>query len=155
MKNVLSISCLVFLSVSGLFAQTKEKENTFLLGFNIVKVYDFESSPKSKGFFLVDVFEDDYRLKLTRKTYKVNLVFDEARKEAIQRMVSKVLDGEKPVVGYDPMIWKGTTQNGAPMYEIKLEGNNLKMRIYRKHIDSDGFSVINRLGTEFLKEINS
>lgn len=141
-------------AIVGVFAQDEEeKEHQFHLSAESVNVYGFEADTKGSRFEYE--FEDDYSLKITNKVYKVALFFEKSQKEAVQKVVSTMLDDGDTTTGFEKMSWKKTTKEGKPMHEVKVEEGKLKITVYRKQIDTTGFAVINKLGKAFLKEINN
>ena len=146
---------LLIATTLGLFAQNKEQDVkfTFHLSPEIVEVYDYKSA--TTGFTLIDVFEDEYNLKLTKKLYKVRLKFDADNTEEVQRLVSEILEGNKESLGYKTMVWKKTTSSKRPIYEVELANNKLRIKIYRKEMNAQAYRLINDLGKAFLQKINS
>ncbi len=155
MRKSTSTIMLLIVATIGLFAQKKEQDEkfTFHLSPEMVKVYDHESA--TTGFTLIDVFEDEYNLKLTKKLYKVRLKFAADKMPEVQKLVSEILDGNKESSGYETMVWKKTTSPKRPMYEVELNDNKLKIKVYRKEMNAQAYQVINDLGEAFLRKINS
>lgn len=152
MKKLKITLCLLILAITGIYAQ-QEKTHTFLLGPESVKLYEFEASTKGSHFEYE--FEDDYNIKLTNKAYKISLFFEAAEMEAVQKVVSKVLDGKDFNYGFATMVWKKTSKNGKPMYKVELKDNKLRIEIFRKQMNAETYAILNNLGQEFIKEINS
>lgn len=152
MKNLKIILCFLILTITGMYAQ-EEKTNTFLLGPEEVKLYEFEASTKGSHFEYQ--FEDDYTVKLTKKVYKISLFFEATDKEAVQKAVSKVLDGNDAASGFETMVWKKTSQNGKPIYKVELKDNKLRIEVFRKQMNTETYATLNILGQEFIKEIKS
>lgn len=140
------------LTIANVFAQQK-KEVAFQLSSEAVKVYDYESS--TKGVSYEYQFEDDYTIKLTNKAYKINLFFEKDEIEAVQKAVSKVFDGSTTSSGFKTMVWKKTSQEGKPSYQVELKDNKLRIEVMRKHMDDEAYRTLNHLGEEFIRVINS
>ncbi len=151
MKNLKLTLSLIILSIMGVFAQ-QEKKGTFFLSPETVKIYDFDAS--TKGVQYEYQFEDDYTVKLTNKAYKINLFFEEGQIEAVQKAVSKILDGSNTSSGFKTMVWKETTQDGNPMYKVELKNNKLRIEVTRKNSDDEVYKTLSYLGQEFIKAIN-
>lgn len=143
---------MVVLTIAGVFAQ-ETNNNTFLLSPERVKIYDFEAS--TKGVHYEYQFEDDYTVKLTNKAYKISLFFEDGQIEAVQKAVSKVLDGHKTSSGFKTMVWKKTAQDGKPSYKVELKNNKLRIELTRKNSDDMVYKTLSSLGQEFIKAINS
>ncbi|MDB4292918.1 hypothetical protein N9954_05870 [Maribacter sp.] len=151
MKNLILTIGLTLVVFSSVMAQ--QKEDTFLIAPEMVQIYGYEAA--TKGSLYEYEFEDDYTVKLTNKVYKINLFFNNNMKEVVQKAVSKILDGEDVSSGYENMVWKRTAQNGKRMYEVELKDSKLYIQVIRKHMNSEGYETLNKLGKAFLKEINS
>ena len=152
MKSLKITLCVAVFAIAGAFAQ-QQKNDMFLLSSEAVKIYDFEAS--TKGAHYEYQFEDDYTVKLTNKTYKINLFFEEGQIETVQKVVSRVLDGNSTSSGFKTMIWKETTQDGKPTYKVELKGDKLRIEVTRKNSDDDVYKTLSDLGQEFIKAINS
>jgi len=152
MKNLKIALCIAIMAITGIFAQ-QEKDHNFLLSPEMVRVYDFEAS--TNGVHYEYQFEDDYTIKLTNKTYKINLFFKENQVGAVQKVVSKVLDGKDTTSGFKTMVWKKTTQEGKPTYKVELKDNKLRIELTRKNSDDKVYTTLSNLGQEFIKVINS
>lgn len=152
MNNLNITLCILVLAIAGVFAQ-EEKNNTFLLSPEEVKIYDFEAS--TKGVHYEYQFEDDYTVKLTNKAYKVSLFFEDGQIEVVQKVVSKVLDGTSSSSGFKTMVWKKTAEDGKPAYTVELKNNKLRIELTRKNSDDEVYQTLSYLGQEFIKAINS
>ena len=153
MKNLKITLLLVTLSITGSIYAQKNKINTFLLSPEKVKLYEFEASTKGSHFEYE--LEDDYTVKLTNKVYKISLFFEAADSDTVQNTVSSVLDGKDISKGFETMVWKKTSSNGKPMYKVELKNNKLRIEIFRRHMNSEAYVLLNNLGQEFIKKINS
>ncbi len=154
MKNIVITIGLVLAVVISVFAQDEQaKENQFHLSADMVNIYGFEADTKGSRFEYE--FEDDYNLKITNKVYKVALFFEKDQREAVQKVVSSVLDEGEAAAGFEQMSWKKTTKNGKPVHEVNVVDGKLKITVYRKQIATEGFAIINELGKAFLNEINN
>lgn len=151
MKNLVIAISLILATFTTITAQ--EKENVFHVGSDSVKVYDYES--ETDGFILVDVFEDRYNLKLTNRLYKIRLSYPQDKAKQVQLLISSIMDGDNPSDGFETMVWKKNKEAKKPMYQVHLEEGKLKIRIYRKQMDEEGYALLTNLGKAFLKEINS
>lgn len=155
MKNLIVTFLLVVATITGNYAQ-EQKKTSFYLSPETVEVYDFETSTKStKGTRFQYEFEDDYKVKLTNKVYKIQLFIEESKSKAAQKAVSKILDGDDASIGYGKMVWKKTNQDGKPMYEVELKGNKLKIELIREQMNEEAYETLNALGKEFIKRANS
>lgn len=152
MKNLIITFCMAVLAITGVLAQ-QEKNKSFLLSNEAVKIYGFEAS--TKGVSYEYQFEDNYTVKLTNKVYKINLFFEEGQIEAVQRVVSEVLDGNNTSSGFKTMVWKETAQDGKSKYKVEIKNNKLRIELIRKNSDDEVYETLNHLGQEFIKTINS
>lgn len=151
MKNLKVTLCMAVMAIYGVFAQ-QNNTDTFLLSPEAVKIYDFEAS--TKGMHYEYQFEDDYTVKLTNKAYKINLFFEKGRIEAVQNVVSSILDGSNTSSGFETMVWKKTAQDGKPAYKVEIKNDKLRIEITRKNSDDEVYETLNQLGQEFIKTIN-
>ena len=140
------------LTIASAFSQ-QEKNDSFFLSPESVKIYDFKTS--TKGVHYEYQFEDDYTVKLTNKVYKINLFFDEGQIDAIQKVVSKVLDGNNTFSGFKTMVWKKTAPDGKLAYRVEVKNSKLRIEVTRKNSDSEVYKILSQLGQEFIKSIHS
>ena len=140
------------LTIASAFSQ-QEKNDSFFLSPESVKIYDFKTS--TKGVHYEYQFEDDYTVKLTNKVYKINLFFDEGQIDAIQKVVSKVLDGNNAFSGFKTMVWKKTAPDGKLAYRVEVKNSKLRIEVTRKNSDSEVYKILSQLGQEFIKSIHS
>ena len=153
MKKLLLPLIFLCTTMSILYSQNMEDTQIFHLAPESVTVYG--SSSDTKGFTLIDEFDDHYSLKLTNKLYKVNLFFEMDKKEALNSTITRILGNKESRDDQKKMIWIKTNSNKKPIYTIELAEPKLKIKMYRKKMDADTFVVINQLGNEILKEINN
>jgi len=151
MKKLTVTLCMVLFAIANAFAQ--DSNDAFLLSSEAVKIYDFEAS--TKGVHYEYQFEDDYTVKLTNKAYKVSLFFEEKDSEAVQKVVSKVLDGNTTSSGFKTMVWKETTQNGKPRYSVEIKNKKLRIELVRKNANDAVYKTLSYLGQEFIKALNN
>ncbi len=151
MRTIKITVCILCMGLTALTAQ--EKEPKFNLSPEEVVVYDYTVSTKGVQFDYQ--FEDDYMLKLTNKTYKIKLFFDEKKKEAVQLALSKIMDDDVATTGFERTVWKKTLDNGKPVYEVELKENQLLIHIKRKQMDDEAYERLTNLGQRFLEAINS
>ncbi len=153
MKQLLLAMIFLCTSTPSVYSQVKEEQLIFHLAPESVTIYG--STSDTKGFTLIDEFDDHYSLKLTNKLYKVNLFFDTGKREALNNIITRVLDTSEWPEGQKQMIWKKTNAKKKPVYTFELADRKLKIKIYRKNMDASTFTAINQLGNEILKEINN
>jgi hypothetical protein len=152
MKKLLLTLVSLSTTLSTLYSQNIEDTLIFHLAPESVTVYG--STSDTKGFTLIDEFDDHYSLKLTNKLYKVNLFFDMDKKVALKNIIIRILGNEESRDDQKKMIWIKTNINKKPIYTIELAELKLKIKIYRKKIDASTYATLNQLGNEILKEIN-
>ena len=143
----------IFIAIPVIFSQEKEEKNRFYLTPESVIVFGSESD--TKGFTLIDEFDDNFSLKLTNNLYKVNLFFDMEKKEVIRNVITKILDTKDSLEDPKQIFWKKTNDKKKPVYTIELAERKLKIKVYRKHMDTYHYATINRLGENILEEINN
>lgn len=154
MKNAKIIICLAILGIAGINAQEGHDSPTFVLGPEIVKIDNNEWLPSQNGHFIASFSDKEYTVEVNNKEYQVNMLFEAEQKEAVQKTISRILDGENSAFGFEQMVWKKTAPSKKPMYEVELERNRLIIRVYRKQMDNSTYTIINTLGREFLREFN-
>ena len=153
MKKVLITIVYIVLAIPAIFSRENAEKPRFHLAPESVIVYGNASD--TKGFTLIDEFEDNYSLKLTNKLYKVNLFFDLEKKETLRNVIKKILDTIDSTENPKQLIWKETNVRKKPIYTIELADRKLKFRIYRKRMDTETYGIINHLGKRILEEINN
>lgn len=153
MKNAIKVCGIFFFVITLSYSQEETKPLEFLLSAEKIKVYDYES--ETKGFILTDVFEDHYNLKLTNRLYKIRLSYPENKSNQVQELVSGLLEGDTTSKGFETMVWKKNKSAKKEMYEVLLEEGKLKIKIHRKQMDEESYTLLNKLGQAFIKEINS
>jgi hypothetical protein len=127
-------------------------EDTLIFNLAPESVTVYGSTSDTKGFTLIDEFDDHYSLKLTNKLYKVNLFFEMGKKEALNNIITRILGNKESPD--KQMIWIKTNANKKLIYTIELAELKLKIKIYRKKMDASTYTTLNQLGNEILKEIN-
>ena len=152
MKNVMIMIGLAIASVAGLNAQEDQDLATFRLGPEIVKIDNKEWSTSQNGNFIASFSDKEYSIEVNSKIYQVNMLIEAVQIEAVQKTISRILDGENATFGYEKMVWKKTAPSKKPMYEVELERNRLIIRVYRKQMDDSTYTIINALGRELLRE---
>ena len=152
MKKVLITIVYMVLAIPAIFSQEIDEKLRFHLAPESVIVYGSES--ETKGFTLIDEFEDNYSFKLTNKLYKVNLFFDLGKKETLRHVITKILDTIDSSENPKQLIWKKTNVKRKPVYTIELAERKIKIRLYRKRMDTETYGIINQLGKRILEEIN-
>ena len=150
-KKILLALVLICITFPKIFSQDKEDSHVFLLTPNSVTVYGSVSD--TKGFTLIDEFDDHYSLKLTNKLYKVNLFFPKNKKGALNTILTRILGTGESLK--NQKSWKKANINKKPEYTIALTDRKVKIRIYRKQIDTETYAILNELGETLLKEINN
>ncbi|MGB5436239.1 MAG: hypothetical protein WBM98_10150 [Maribacter sp.] len=150
-KKILLALVLICIMLPKIYSQAKEDSRVFLLTPDSVTVYGSVSD--TKGFTLIDEFDDHYSLKLTNRLYKVNLFFPKDRKEALNTIVTRILGAGESLK--NQKIWKKANSNKKPEYTIAMTDGKVKIRIYRKQMDAETYASLNELGGTILEEINN
>ena len=140
MKKVLITIVYMVLAIPAIFSQEIDEKLRFHLAPESVIVYGSES--ETKGFTLIDEFEDNYSFKLTNK------------KETLRHVITKILDTIDSSENPKQLIWKKTNVKRKPVYTIELAERKIKIRLYRKRMDTETYGIINQLGKRILEEIN-